>query len=163
MPPPPRAPVVRPATGRDLGALQELARRTIDARYRSFLGDDGVGWFISSGASDDHIESHFRQGHVHCLEVGGDIAGLMILDGPTVDLMMIDVDRQRQGLGRALLSQAEEMLFAQYEEIRLESFVDNRTANAFYEACGWSVVGPLESEGPGKIEFVRRRGAARSN
>lgn len=84
MPPSPRAPVVRPATGRDLGALQELARRTIDARYRSFLGDDGVNWFISSGASDDHIESHFRQG-------------------------------------------------------------------------------PLESEGPGKIEFVRSRGAARSS
>ncbi|MEU0374380.1 GNAT family N-acetyltransferase [Streptomyces sp. NPDC006283] len=158
--PPPLAPVVRPAVGEDLGALQELARRTIRARYRSFLGDESVDRFISSGASDDHIASHFRQGHVHCMEAGGDTVGLMILDGPTIDLMLIDVDRQRQGLGRVLLSQAEEMLFAEYENIRLESFADNHVANAFYEACGWSTAGPLEAEGPAKIEFVQRRGAA---
>ncbi|QUH06018.1 GNAT family N-acetyltransferase [Saccharopolyspora erythraea] len=151
---------MRPAAENDLAALQKLARRTIDARYRSFLGDEAVDWFISSRASDDHIESHFQQGHVHCMEAEGNLVGLAILDGPTIDLMMIDVRCQRQGFGRVLLAHAEEMLFARYEELRLESFADNRTANAFYEACGWSVVGPLESDGPAKIELVRHRGVA---
>lgn len=153
-------PVIRPAAGKDLGKVQELAHRTIDARYRSFLGDESVEWFIGSVASDDHIESHFRKGHVHCMEAGGDVVGLMILDGPTVDLMMIDVDRQRQGLGRVLLARAEELLFERYDEIRLETFATNHTACTFYEACGWRAAGPLESDGPDRVEYTRRRGSA---
>ncbi|MET8312300.1 GNAT family N-acetyltransferase [Micromonospora sp. NPDC005173] len=155
----PSHPVVRPALIEDLVALQELARRTIDASYRSFLGNEGVDWFINSGASDDHIESHFRQGHVYCLEADGGIVGLMILDGPTVDLMMIDVRHHRQGLGKVLLSRAEEVLFTQYRVIRLETFVGNKAAIAFYEACGWLVARQMDSgsEMPAKIEFVKHR------
>ncbi|MFI1226553.1 MULTISPECIES: GNAT family N-acetyltransferase [unclassified Streptomyces] len=110
-----------------------------------------------SGASDDHVASHFRAGRLHCLEVGGDLAGLLITEGSTIDLLMVDVDRQRQGLGRVLLSQAERLLFAEYREIRLETFTGNVTAVAFYEACGWTASGPLESDGPDRIEFRRRR------
>ncbi|OEU92191.1 hypothetical protein DB35_09215 [Streptomyces abyssalis] len=148
---------MRPASATDLPALQELARRTIDSRYRPFLGDESVEGFIGSGASDDHIESHFRQGHVHCMTAAGRIVGLAILEGPTIDLIMIDVDRQREGLGRVLLTEAEKMLFAEYDEIRLESFTSNHAAIAFYEACGWSVKGPLESAGPERVELVRHR------
>ncbi|WP_222106334.1 GNAT family N-acetyltransferase [Catellatospora sichuanensis] len=152
-------PVVRPAPLEDLVALQELARRTIDASYRPFLGDEAVDWFIHSGASDDHIESCLRQGHVYCMEADRQIVGLMILDGLTIDLMMIDVRRHRQGLGKVLLSQAEEMLFAQYRDIRLETFVGNEAAIAFYEACGWLAAGQLDSVAdlPAKIEFVKHR------
>ncbi|MGH3389700.1 MAG: GNAT family N-acetyltransferase [Actinomadura sp.] len=138
-------------------ALQDLARRTIDASYRSFLGDEGVDRFIDSGTSDDHIETHFRQGHVHCMEVGGEAVGLIILDGPTIDLMMVDVRLHRQGLGKVLLSRAEEMLFARYAELRLESFADNAAANAFYAACGWREAGQLDAAAPAKIEFVKHR------
>jgi ribosomal protein S18 acetylase RimI-like enzyme len=156
---PPSHRVVRPAVAADLLALRELARRTIDASYRSFLGDEGVDWFINSGASDDHIERHFRQGHIHCLEEDGEIVGLMILDGPTVDLMMVDVRHNREGLGTVLLSRAEELLFAQYPDIRLETFVGNEAAIAFYEACGWLAAGRTDSgpELPRKIEFVKHR------
>ncbi|CAM5558879.1 GNAT family N-acetyltransferase [Streptomyces narbonensis] len=151
--------VVRPALPEDLAALQELARRTIDACYRSFLGDEGVDWFIGSGASDEHIASHFAQGRVHCLEADGGIAGLMILEGPTVDLMMIDVRHHRRGLGAVLLSAAEEVLFAEYGDIRLETFVGNTAAIAFYEACGWTAAGRTDtgSDTPAKIEFVKHR------
>ncbi|MET7715637.1 GNAT family N-acetyltransferase [Streptomyces sp. NPDC005407] len=51
-------------------------------------------------------------------------------------------------------------LFAQYDELRLESFADNLTANAVYTACGWRERGSLESEGLAKIEFVRHRETA---
>ncbi|MEU6985340.1 GNAT family N-acetyltransferase [Streptomyces sp. NPDC046324] len=97
-----------------------------------------------------------------CLEADGEVPGLMILDGATVDLMMIDVRSHRQGLGRVLLSRAEEMLFAEYAELRLESFAGNGAANAFYAACGWSVAGLLDSGTPPKAEFVKHRGATTS-
>ncbi|MEU1277345.1 GNAT family N-acetyltransferase [Streptomyces sp. NPDC005805] len=152
---------VRPAVDEDLPALQALARRTIDASYRSFLGDESVDWFIGSGASDEHIATHLRQGQVHCMQADGEIVGLTILDGPTLDLMMVDAGRHRQGLGRFLLGRAEELLFARHEDIRLETFAGNTRAIAFYEACGWRESGPLESgDGmPARAEFVKRRPA----
>lgn len=144
--------VVRPAVVEDLAALQQLARRTIDASYRSFLGDESVDQFITSGASDDHIKTQFDR--VHCMQVDGEIVGLAILDGPTIDLMMIDVLRHRQGLGKVLLSRAEEMLFAEYRDIRLETFADNTAARAFYEACGWLAAGHVT---PDRIAFAKHR------
>ncbi|NEC19969.1 hypothetical protein [Streptomyces parvus] len=57
-----------------------------------------MDWFINSGASDAHVESHLGQGGVYCLLLDGRIAGLSILDGPTVDLMMIDPDEHGRGL-----------------------------------------------------------------
>ncbi|WP_408907449.1 GNAT family N-acetyltransferase [Streptomyces albidoflavus] len=154
------APVLRPARADDLAALQELARRTIDARYRAFLGDEAVDAYVGSGASDEHVAAHFRAGGLHCLEADGALAGLLITEGPTVDLLMIDVDRQRRGLGRLLLSEAERLLLATYEEIRLETFTSNLAALAFYEACGWTASGRPESEGPWgpeRVEFRRTR------
>ncbi len=95
------------------------------------------------------------------MDADGEIVGVMILDGPTVDLMMIDVRRHRQGLGRVLLTRAEEMLFTQYGNIRLETFVGNTPSIAFYEACGWLEAGRAESDAgmPARIEFVKYRRA----
>lgn len=163
--------VVRPAVAGDAAPLHRLARRTIDARYRPFLGDESVDWFIGSGASDAHIDEHLGRGNIHVLEEDGEIAGLMILDGPLVDLMMVDVAHQRRGLGRTLLAAAEEILFAEYAEIRLETFTGNEAACLFYAACGWTPVGRPEAgnegadegagadeaAGPERIGFVRRR------
>ncbi|MEU3301692.1 GNAT family N-acetyltransferase [Streptomyces sp. NPDC006678] len=149
-------PIIRSASGEDLEDLQALARRTIDACYRAFLGDEGVDWFIGSGASDAHVKNHLERGGVHCL-VGeeGRIIGFTILDGPTIDLMMVDPDHHRRGLGRLLLRHAEAALLAQYSTIRLESFADNAAANSFYEACGWLHGDRLSGEGPAKVEYIK--------
>ncbi|MFI6369715.1 GNAT family N-acetyltransferase [Streptomyces sp. NPDC050546] len=155
MPTGPHLPVTRPATGADLDDLQVLARRTIDARYRAFLGDEAVDWFIGSGASDAHVKSHLEAGGVQCLGLEGRIIGFSILDGSTIDLMMIDPDHHRRGFGRLLLRHAEETLLARYTTIRLESFADNTAANSFYEACGWRHGDRLEGEGPAKVEYVK--------
>ncbi|MFD5766511.1 GNAT family N-acetyltransferase [Streptomyces sp. NPDC127049] len=148
---------VRPAAPEDLDALQALARRTIDARYRAFLGDEAVDWFVGSGASDAHVKNHLERGGVHCLRRGDRIVGLSILDGPTVDLMMVDPEHHGRGLGLFLLRHAEETLLARYATVRLETFTANTTAVAFYEACGWHRGEPLEGEGPDRVEYTRSR------
>ncbi|MFF2087300.1 GNAT family N-acetyltransferase [Nocardia sp. NPDC058176] len=149
------ATTIRPATGEDLGDLQALARRTIDTCYRGFLGNEAVDWFIGSGASDEHVASHLAGGGVYCLDLDGRIAGFSILDGPTVDLMMIDPDDHRRGLGRLLLRHAEEVLLARYATIRLETFPGNTRAMSFYEACGWVLGDRLVGEGPDKVEYTK--------
>ena len=146
---------IRPATREDLGALQALAARTIDACYRGFLGDEAVDWFLGSGASDEHVRSHLELGGVHCLTRDGRIVGLSILDGRTVDLMMVDPDEHRCGLGRRLLGHAEETLLAQYSTIRLETFPNNTRSTSFYEACGWVPGERLPGEGPDKVEYTK--------
>ncbi|MER7912712.1 GNAT family N-acetyltransferase [Streptomyces sp. NPDC096068] len=148
-------PAVRPATGKDLADLQALARRTIDTCYRGFLGDKAVDRFIGSGASDAHVKTHLEQGEVHCLTQNNRIVGFSVLDGPTVDLMMIDPDHHRRGLGRLLLRHAEETLLARYPTVRLETFPENTRAVAFYEACGWTFGARLEGEGPAKAEYTK--------
>ncbi|MFC5902830.1 GNAT family N-acetyltransferase [Streptomyces zhihengii] len=153
-------PAIRPATGDDRGELQALARRTIDTCYRAFLGDEAVDWFIGSGASDAHVTDHLERGGVHCLVQDGRIIGLSILDGPTVDLMMIDPHQHRRGLGRLLLGHAEDTLLARYQVIRLETFPGNTGAVSFYEACGWALGRPLEGEGPAKLELTKSRAGA---
>jgi DNA-binding transcriptional LysR family regulator/ribosomal protein S18 acetylase RimI-like enzyme len=147
---------IRPARGEDLDDLQALARRTIDRCYRAFLGDDVVDRFIGSGASDAHVKNHLEQGGVHCLIAReGRIIGFSIVDGPTIDLMMVDPDHHRRGLGRLLLQHAEAALLAHHTTIRLESFADNAAANAFYEACGWRQGDRMAEGGPAKIEYVK--------
>jgi hypothetical protein len=49
---------IRKAQAADLPAMQEIARRTIDKCYRSFLGDEAVDWYINSGESDKELEKH---------------------------------------------------------------------------------------------------------
>ncbi len=167
----PASPAIRPARADDLAALQALARRTIDTCYRSFLGDEAVDWFIGSGASDEHVRAALEKGGVHCLvdpegpedqedgegKAGGALVGFSIVDGPTVDLMMVDPDHQRRGLGRRLLSHAQGLLLAEYRTIRLETFTSNTRAVAFYEACGWEQGELLAEDGPAKVEYVKHR------
>ncbi len=40
---------IRKAQTDDLPIMQDIAKRTIDKCYRSFVGDEGVDWFINSG------------------------------------------------------------------------------------------------------------------
>lgn len=151
--------LLRPARTEDLPALQDLAQRTIDASYRPFLGDAAVDLFLGSGASAAHIADHLGRGNVHVLERGGRIAGLVILEGATLDLIMVDVDRHREGLGTLLLRGAEHLLLAGHELIRLETFEGNEPALSFYRARGWVVAERHEADGalPGRLVLHRRR------
>ncbi|MFI1576031.1 GNAT family N-acetyltransferase [Streptomyces anulatus] len=90
-----------------------------------------------------------------CLSQDGRIVGLSILDGRTVDLMMVDPDHHRRGWGRLLLRHAEETLLARYSTIRLETFPDNAGAKSFYEACGWVLAERLDGEGPAKLVYTK--------
>jgi len=129
-------PVVRAAEAADVAILIGLSRRTIGASYRSFLGDEAVDDFIDSGDADAYVREHLAQ----CWVVidDGSVVGFAVCVDATIDLMMIDESLHRRGLGRTLLSWIETMLFRDHNELRLESFAENRVANLFYSAHGWA-------------------------
>jgi ribosomal protein S18 acetylase RimI-like enzyme len=127
--------LIRAAVASDLPALIALSRRTIDASYRSFLGDETVAAFLDSGAADRYVADNMER--CTLLTCDGEIAGFSVCQGNTIDLMMIDYARHRQGLGTELLCHVEETLFQRHEKLRLESFEANEKANAFYRKNGW--------------------------
>jgi ribosomal protein S18 acetylase RimI-like enzyme len=126
---------IRTAFASDLSTLIALSRRTISASYRSFLGDQAVDAFLDSGAADQYVADNMERCTV--LMCDGEIAGFSVCRDNTIDLMMVDCVRHRQGFGTKLLRHVEEALFQRYDELRLESFEANEKANAFYRKNGW--------------------------
>ena len=58
--------LIRRAAPSDVCHLVALSRRTINAIYRSFLGDAVVDGFIGSGAADRYIADNIRHCSVIC-------------------------------------------------------------------------------------------------
>ena len=148
---------VRKALPDDLPAIQEIARRTISGTYRSFLGDANVDLFLDSGGSDEYVSDHLDNCWV--LLAANRIAGFCVCRSNLIDLMMIDIDLHRRGLGTRLLRHCEQHLFEQFDQITLESFEGNSVANAFYRKNGWASAGAkLDGDtGTTKLVFTKHR------
>ncbi len=141
----------RKAQPDDLSIMQDIARRTIDGSYRSFLGDEGVDSFISSGESDRELQKHIENCDVALREDA--IVGFAIYFDDLIHLMMIDIRLHRNGIGSLLLAHTESQLFARgHKTIRLETFEGNHQAINFYVMNGWIVTMKSKDEVYG---FVR--------
>jgi ribosomal protein S18 acetylase RimI-like enzyme len=133
---------IRKAKKDDLDTIKAVACHTIDRNYRSFLGDEGVNWFIN-GPSDDYIEENIDICSV--ILVDGEVVGFSVCNENLIDLMMVNHEEHRKGIGTKLLHYCEEALFAAYDEIKVESFENNEKANNFYRKNGWKNI-TLESD-----------------
>ncbi|MHA2065100.1 MAG: N-acetyltransferase family protein [Candidatus Thorarchaeota archaeon] len=148
---------IRKAATQDTDTIKKIARKTIDANYRSFLGDERVDSFIGSGASDQYMDENIEDGWV--ILGDGQIIGVSILKANLIDLIMIDHDYHRQGYGTTLLTHCEQHLFNAFDEIKLESFEGNEKAHNFYRKNGWSEVEVNfdEMSGVNKLTFIKRK------
>lgn len=142
---------IRKAQADDLPKMQDIARRTIDRSYRSFLGDEGVDWFINSGESDRELQKHIENCEVLLKE--NTIIAFNIYFEDLIHLMMVDVSFHRTGIGSGLLAHSESQLFVRGNStIRLETFEGNNQAINFYKKNGWSLTKKQEDKEYG---FVR--------
>ncbi len=142
---------IRKAQADDLPSMQDIARRTIDKCYRSFLGDEGVDWFINSGESDRVLQQHIENCDVLLIENA--VVAFAIYFKDLIHLMMVDVCLHRTGIGSRLLAHSEIQLFARGNTtIRLETFEGNHQAINFYVKNGWSVTTKQEDK---EHDFIR--------
>jgi len=144
---------IQAATETDIGPLVALSKKTIVASYSSFLGDGAVAAYLDSGAVDQYVADSIGR----CLVLVEDeaVAGFSVAKDNLIDLMMIDSDCHRRGLGTHLLRHVENLLFETNDELVLESFKDNAPANVFYRKNEWVQTRALVDEDSGieKIEF----------
>lgn len=80
--------------------MQDIARRTIDKCYRSFLGDEGVDSFINTGESDRELRKHI--GHCDIALRENAIVAFSIYFDDLIHLMMVDVGQHRTGIGKVV-------------------------------------------------------------
>ena len=78
-------------------SLIGLSRRTISASDRPFLGDEAVVSFLQSGSADGYVRENLDRCCV--LESEGRIVGYAVCQANLIDLMRIDLDFHRRGLG----------------------------------------------------------------
>ena len=136
---------IRPATSEDLPTLLAVLRCVIDRCYRPFLGDAAVEEYIGSGEADRELQQHF--GDCMVLEHNNRVAGFIVFFDDRVQLLVVDLERHRTGMGSQLLNYAERMLFARGNEvIRLETFTGNQRAVKFFARRGWIESGRRKDE-----------------
>ena len=70
-------------------------------------------------------------------ETGGELVGFLALEGDYVDRLYVRVDRQRSGIGGALLNLAKRL---SPQRLRLHTHQKNASARAFYEKHGFAAV-----------------------
>lgn len=68
-------------------------------------------------------------------EVRGEIAGYISLTGPHINGLFVKVDRQRRGIGRALVDHAKQL----HDHLEVRVFKENYLAQRFYHAMGFEV------------------------
>ena len=150
---------IRRAQPGDLPQMQDIARRTIDSCYRSFLGDEEVDWFINSGESDRELEKHLH--HCDVLLRDEKIAAFTIYFDDLIHLIIVDADLHRTGIGSQLLAHSESHLFAGGRTVlRLETFEGNNQAINFYLKNGWSLAGNQKDEEYGFMKVFFEKGAS---
>ncbi len=126
---------IRQASLQDVDALTEMSHRTVLAKYPSVIGRDAVEGYVASGA----VPTYYRERVDHCRVgwLGEAIVGCYGVRDNSVDLMMVDLDHHRSGIGASLLEDAEERLFSVFDSLFLNSFRDNLQAINFYKKHGW--------------------------
>lgn len=130
--------LIRKARENDLQILQDIARRTIDARCRLFIGDEKIDWYISSGECDEAVANSI--GKCAVLVKQSVIVGYCVYFDDLVHTMMVDVKHHRSGFGSMLLSYAEQALRSSgHEIIRLKTYEGNDQAINFYIKNGWRI------------------------
>ena len=134
----------------------EIVVVAIDNHRNAAVGIERQEVVLESG----FVESYVRENIDPCLVIlkDGLIAGFGVGRGDLVDLMIIDADLHRQGLGSILLAALEAKLGRDHDLLRLESFAENAPANRFYEKHGWREIGrALDGEsGQMKVTFTKR-------
>lgn len=139
----------------DLPQLKKIAQQVIRHNYTSFLGQEAVESFISSGASDKEIEDNLPD--CTLLKIEDEIMSFGITFGNLIHLIMVGVPYQRKSYGTMLMQYLESKLFEQYNEISLQTFSANKNAIGFYVKNGWAVAETKNESGMELIIFSKTK------
>ncbi len=141
---------IRPAREADVAALARIAAESYRAAFREILGDEGLA--LRDVA---FFEERFGREWPLLMLAEGDntILGFHQVSDGLLHMLFLDPHRRGQGVGAALLADAEAR-----GAVELECFRDNGPARRFYERHGWQLDSASEREFAGAVRaFVTYR------
>lgn len=147
-------PTITPITPSDHPRLVEVWEASVRATHH-FLMDADIAYFKGYVQQDDFFVGVDLAG-VRGAE--GQIDGFVGVQGDKLEMLFVHPDRFRQGIGRALLQYAVEVMGANTVDVNEQ----NEGAVAFYLERGFAVVGRSPVDGQGKpfpLLHLRRIGA----
>ena len=144
---------IRPASSSDLPAMKQIVA---DA-YHKYVKTIGK----CPGPMLDDYTAHIRGHAAWVAECDGEVAGLIVLlpaeDHLLLDNVAVDPARHGRGLGRALMSFAEqEALRRGYTELRLYTHEKMTENIVMYPALGWHETGRGEQAGYQRVFFRKQ-------
>ena len=128
--------LIRPSRPQDFPAMKALLRDTFESTWRPVITDAAARHYIETDIGGGFVE---RSGaDMFVAEVDGRIAGLLHCVDDFIDALHVSSGFQRKGVGRRLLSHAEQVVVEKgFRRARLETDTFNEQARGFYAACGY--------------------------
>jgi ribosomal protein S18 acetylase RimI-like enzyme len=146
---------LRPATQGDLEAISAMQQVSLVETYGPFLGWAAVEEFVAGGSVERYFRERWHQATVATDR--GTIVGVAVLDGPILDLVWVDSARRSQGIGTALLDEAERQAGLVGDELTLEVWRVNRRAVELYEQRGFTIERTFDDPETGLEKLLMRK------
>ena len=129
---------LRPATEADQPAIVDICKTSIATTYGVFMDPDLMRPWVEGREVEEYVGRVWP--HMTVAVSNEQVLGVVALDRHVIDLLWIRADLRGQGIGSALMDQAESMLAAHHDLVELECFAPNHESIAFYEARGYIAV-----------------------
>ena len=130
-----------------------MQNASLPETYGPFLGRAAVDEFVAAGSVERYFEEHWPDAIVATVDT--QIVGVVVLVGALVDLAWVDPAFRSQGIGSALMADAERQVRG--GELRLEVWKVNERAVAFYERSGFRAAEEFEDPITGLAKLVMRK------
>ena len=129
---------LRQATEADQPAIVDICKTSITQTYGVFMDPERMRPWVEGREVEEYVARMWSR---MTLAVEDEqVLGVVALDGHVIDLLWIRADLRGQGIGSALMDQAESMLATHHDVAELECFAPNRASIAFYESRGYTAV-----------------------
>jgi len=132
-----------------------MQRASLVETYGPFLGRAAVEAFAVGGNVERYFLERWRKATVATDH--GTIVGVAVLAGDLLDLLWVDATRRSQGIGGALLEEAERQAALTGGELALEVWRVNERAVTFYERHGFTIASSFDDPETGLEKLLLRK------
>ena len=134
-------------------AIAAMQKASLPDTYGPFLGRETVDEFIAAGNVERYFEKHWPDATVGTVDER--IVGVIVRAGALIDLAWVDPAVRSQGIGSALVADAERE--ARSGELQLEVWKVNERAIALYERLGFATTEEKTDPDTGLAKLVMRK------